>query len=199
LRAPHGSSAGLAEDDEAALGARQLDHVVEDDRQEAVEVELAVDRLRHALEAQEPVLLLLRLLEVALEVEHHRVLADGVGRRRLLEPDARAAHPDPVARLEGRPVDQVPVEEGPVLAAQVEEQVLGPVALDPAVAPGGPQVEDGDVALGRAPDHDGLLVEVEDRPSLVLVEDETGQGGATPGGLRRDAPGDGSYPIPGSD
>src|SRR5205085_10370607 len=128
-----GGLAGLAEHEEAALGPRELDHVVHDDLEEAVEVELAVERLRDALEADEPVLLLLGAREVGLRVEDDRVAEVLFGGRRLLEPDARPADADHVAGAKRRAVDQVAVDRRAVLAAEVDEHVLVAVALDAAM------------------------------------------------------------------
>ena len=187
----------LPEDQEPALRARELDHVVEDDREEPVEVQLAVERLRDALEAQQPLLVLLRLLDLGREVQHHGVAEVGGGRGRLrgrglLEPDPRFPDADDVARLQRRAVHQVAVERRAVLAAEVDDDVLGAVALDAAVAAARLQVEHRDVVLEGAADRDDVLVHLEDGASLVLVEDEPGHGGRS--SARGDDAGDPARP-----
>jgi hypothetical protein len=153
--------------------------VVHDDREQAVEVQLAVQRLRDALQAQEAVLLVLRARHLLLDVEDHRVAAVGErgGRRGLLEEDARVADADLVADLQRRAVHEVAVERRPVLAAEVVQHVLRAVPLDAAVGARRAEVEHRDVALRPAPDDDHVLVHLEDRASLVLVEHESGHRG----------------------
>src|SRR5262245_2069963 len=78
----------------------------------------------------------------------------------------------------------MPVEHRPVLAAEVDEQVLSAVLLDAAVRPRRAKIEDRDLRRRTAADDDRLLVHLEDGAALVLVEDEARHGGSGSEGVR---------------
>ena len=173
-----GSSPRRCEHEEAALGSAQLDDVVHDDLEEPIEVELAVQRLRDAMQALQAVALRLLGSRRSSPCRSRSLSAasSGASGGGAFSNQIRACPtPISVAGLEARTVDQVAVQPGPVLAAEVhEDELVAVVPLDPAVVPGGPQVQDGDVVVLGAPEVQDLLVEVPDGATEVLVEDEPG-------------------------
>ncbi len=167
--------------EEAALGAADLDDVIHDDLEQPVEVELAVQRLRDAVEATQAVVLvaLAALGTLAEDLRIGRAAGHalgGVGRRRLLEPDARLAHADDVAGLQRGTIDEVPVQARPVLRCRGRRGRTGAVVpLHLAVVARSPEIHDRNVVVLGAPEVQDLLVQVPHGASQVLVEDEPGQ------------------------
>ena len=136
-------------------------------------MELTVERLGDALHTREAILLGAHLER--LEGRDHRLACvDRLRRRGLLEPDACTAHTDLVTGLERGTVHEVAVESRAVLAAEVNDEVLLTVALKAAMKARRAQVHHGDLVVDRASDEDALLVDLEDRPLVFLVNDESG-------------------------